>query len=90
MQANARWAWFVRMGFGRCPPRNLMNRKRATWQLLLVRAVLRRARAVGEVDPDLLARSRRIVDDTAALVAVDGTPQLVELLEAARADVELD
>jgi hypothetical protein len=72
------------------PPGDPTNQKRATWQLLLVRAVLRRAREVGQVDPDLRARSRRIVEDTAILIEADETPELVELLEAARADVEAD
>jgi hypothetical protein len=65
-----------------------MNRKQATWQLLLVRAVLRRARELGQVDARLLERSRQIVDDTAARIEQDASEELQELLAATRADMQ--
>jgi hypothetical protein len=67
-----------------------MNRRQAIWQLLLVRAVIRRSREQGQLEPELRERAKAIVESTATEMATDGDGEWTELLAAIRAELERD
>ena len=64
-----------------------MNRRRAIWQLLLVRAVMRRSRQDGPIEPELRERALQIVDQTAFAIEPDVNGEWAELLAATRDEV---
>jgi hypothetical protein len=67
-----------------------MNRRQAILQLKLVRAVIRRARELGGVHPDVRRRAQEIVGQTALEIEPEVNGEWAALLEDTRADVERD